>query len=148
MNKGFLISHRDMKNRCNNSHHPAYPRYGGRGITYDPTWETPEGFAADMLATWFDHATIDRIDSNGNYCKENCRWITKAEQNTLGRQGLRTNSRSGVKGVELFRGGYRVLVRERGYPRNQGPKKTLYSGPSLEEAIKVRQAWEAEQLGF
>lgn len=68
-----------MKNRCNNSNLKEYKNYGGRGITYDPKWETFEGFYEDM-GERPENTSLDRIDVNGNYCKENCRWATKEEQ--------------------------------------------------------------------
>ena len=131
-----------MKQRCNNPNNPAYKYYGELGITYDSAWETFTGFYADMGATWFPGATLDRVNSAKGYTKTNCRWIVKADQMTVGRQGIRYNNKSGIKGVEIFRGGWRVLVRERGKPRNKGKKTTLYTGNSFEEACRVRKEWE------
>ena len=69
-----------IKQRCNNKKCRSYKNYGGRGITYDPKWETFEGFWEDMKDGYKDNLTIDRIDNDGNYCKENCRWITHKQQ--------------------------------------------------------------------
>lgn len=69
-----------MKNRCNNPNVEAYPNYGGRGITYDTKWETFEGFYEDMKDGYENHLTLERIDVDDNYYKENCTWITKSEQ--------------------------------------------------------------------
>jgi hypothetical protein len=77
-----------MKRRCNCPNQNGYARYGGRGITYDPKWETYEGFYADMGDRPGVGYDLDRIDNNGNYCKENCRWITHAE-NCKNRGGRR-----------------------------------------------------------
>ena len=68
-----------MKNRCNNTKIKCYPNYGGRGISYDTKWETFDGFYEDMHETYSDNLTIDRIDVNGNYYKDNIQWITKSE---------------------------------------------------------------------
>ncbi len=70
----------DMKSRCDNVGCNSYIRYGGRGITYDSEWETFEGFWKDMEDGYRDNLTIDRKDTNGNYNKDNCRWITRTEQ--------------------------------------------------------------------
>lgn len=65
-----------MKIRCNNKNNNGYKWYGALGITYSPKWETFEGFWEDMKSTYADNLTLDRIDPKGNYCKENCRWVT------------------------------------------------------------------------
>ena len=68
-----------MKNRCNNSNLKEYKNYGGRGITYDERWEDFREFYKDM-GKRPEGTTLDRIDVNGNYCKENCRWSTRETQ--------------------------------------------------------------------
>ncbi len=137
---------KDLKARCYNVGHPAYQDYGLKGITVADEWQTFEGFRATLPADYFNGATLDRIDSYGAYCPANCRWIPKEDQTTVGRQSLRWNNKTGVIGVEETKPGrYRVLIRERGYPRGQGPKHTLYHGPDFAEACRIRAAWVAQE---
>lgn len=77
-----------MKARCNNPNNIRYHRYGGRGITYDPKWETFEGFLEDMGFSPKDgfRYSIDRVDNNGNYCKESCQWLTVSDNARKGGQ--------------------------------------------------------------
>jgi len=87
-----------MKTRCNNSEVREYPDYGGRGITYDPKWETFEGFWEDMAEGYSDELTIDRNDTNGNYEKSNCSWECMSVQGHHRRK--RKGSQSTYVGVK------------------------------------------------
>jgi hypothetical protein len=69
-----------MKKRCNNPNNKSYKDYGGRGIEYEPKWETFEGFYDDMGSLYSDGLTLERIDVNGHYCKNNCEWIPGSQQ--------------------------------------------------------------------
>lgn len=69
-----------MKDRCSRQAHSHYSQYGGRGITFDRSWNAFDGFWHDMGQSWFVGASLDRKDVNGNYNAENCRWATPREQ--------------------------------------------------------------------
>ena len=71
-----------IKYRCDNSKSNNYKNYGGRGIKCG--WQSFEEFYNDMYQSYLDHVkehgeentSIDRIDVNSNYLKDNCRWAT------------------------------------------------------------------------
>ena len=124
-----------MKQRCGNPNYPSYPHYGGRGIKYDKRWFYFDNFLEDM-GERTDGTTLDRIDVNGDYNKDNCRWTSRAVQ----QRNLRCHLRPDV-GV--------------GYDKNHPTHKwtariNVYDKPTAtrfrtkEEAIKWRKSKEKE----
>jgi hypothetical protein len=72
---------KSMRQRCQNSNHRAYLRYGGRGISVCDEWQDYEKFKEWALSSGYDESaggykcSLDRVDNNGGYNPSNCRWV-------------------------------------------------------------------------
>lgn len=85
-----------MKTRCLNSFDKAFPDYGGRGIEVCDKWLAFQGFFEDMGRCPSKLHTLERVDNDGNYCRENCVWATMAEQSRNKRSSRKTLFRGEV----------------------------------------------------
>ena len=86
-----------MRARCLRSGDAAYPDYGGRGITVCQPWNDFAVFLSDMGVRPTPRRTLDRIDNDGDYCPQNCRWADKTTQV----RNRRTSTWIEVNGVKM-----------------------------------------------
>lgn len=92
-----------IKDRCYSIQNKNYHHYGGRGIEVCDRWLKFENFRDDMYESFLEHekihggrqTSIDRIDNNGDYCKDNCRWVTHKEQSNNRRQTRKIRTHMG-----------------------------------------------------
>jgi len=90
--------YRSMLDRCNNPNCKSYNNYGGRGISVSQKWDTYEKFEEWCLNNGYEQGLwLDRIDNNGNYSPDNCRFITPKEQ----QNNKRTNVNVTIGGITM-----------------------------------------------
>ena len=122
---------KSIKYRCNNPKNKSYKNYGGRGIKVCEEWQNDfkafydwaieAGYKEEKTEKGLNILTIDRIDNDGDYCPENCRWITNAEQSRNKRNSLSDEERYAVCPVcgktykKTQRKGSKTCSRECGY---------------------------------
>jgi len=124
-----------MIQRCFNKDDAGYNNYGGRNITVCIRWLKFENFFADM-GIKPEGLTIERIDNNRDYCKENCKWATWTEQGR--NQRIRKDNKTGVNGVSWSKRHQKYCVRI----RVNGKRLFLGHFDSLQRAAKVRKQGE------
>ena len=106
----------NMKTRCDNPNRPTWRRYGGRGIKYQKSWVRYECFLSDMGRMPRKGYTLDRINVEADYTKENCRWISRAD-----------NARQVLKGKRITLFGETKRLRQwLADPRCKCPSKNAY----------------------
>lgn len=87
-----------MIQRCYNTKHPAYKDYGARGILVCEEWRyNQKQFVEDMFPSFVEGLSLDRIDNDKGYSKENCRWATSIQQ--AHNKRMMSNNTSGYIGV-------------------------------------------------
>ena len=139
-----------MKQRCNDPNHRYYKNYGGRGVSVCDEWaKSYEAFRDWAMANGYDpdakhgECTLDRIDNDGDYCPENCRFIGWSEQQRNTRRSR----------TITFNGETKTLV-EWGEKTEINPGTIAFrlkSGWSVEDALTIKpkigrnQTWKKEQ---
>ena len=122
-------SYRNMMSRCNNPKATGYKYYGGRGIKVCARWmESFKNFYEDV-GDRPNGMTLDRVDVNGDYTKENCRWATWNEQ-----------ARNKTANNLLTYDGIEMCLEEWAEATNQKSNSILYRlkrGWSVGEALKI-----------
>ena len=119
-----------MMQRCNNPKNPGYKNYGGRGISVCYEWRNdPKQFIEDMYPSYVKGLTIDRIDNNGDYCKDNCKWSTRKEQ-----ANNRRNS-SGIVNIGTLKGTAKSICRELKLNYDKIKEYKIKNNYTWEEAI-------------
>lgn len=117
-----------MVKRCSNQNDKDYSNYGGRGIKVSTNWLSFENFYKDM-GDRPQGLTLDRIDTNSSYCKDNCRWATPKEQN-----GNKTTSRNiTYNNITQTIGEW---CRELNIPSTTFRRKFLDKGLTIDQIIK------------
>ena len=119
-----------MVERVTSKKSPDWRNYGGRGIKCASEWLRFEAFWRDMREGYSDDLTLERIDVDGHYCKENCRWASTEEQQA----NKRNNRRVSWQGREVH---LAQLCREAGVSRGAITPYLDQTGNDADAALRL-----------
>lgn len=121
----------NMKTRCYNKNVRSYKDYGGRGIKVCDRWLYDAGaFIEDMASTYFNGGTLDRINTNGDYSPENCRWVIMKVQQNNRRSNKLVNYKNRTQTLEQW-------IQELGLKSSAIRQRIYVMGWSIEEAFEI-----------
>ena len=129
-----------IKKRCNNRKCEAFKNYGGRGIKICKEWEDVGVFIKWAEENgWEPGLQIDRINNDGNYCPENCRFIT-CKENVNNKTRPPSTNTTGYTGVSLFKPSnkYKAYIHGTEIVFNRRSQKYLGLFNTPEEAAEAR----------
>lgn len=122
-----------MIQRCTNENSTSYPRYGGSGVTVCDEWRSFVAFHSDM-GDRPEGTSLDRIDSNLGYYKENCRWATEVQQaRNRKKPTLQFDDAQRIRALYLMGYPLKAIQEELGLTRN-----------NVNSVIYLGQVWEEE----
>lgn len=117
-----------MIQRCTNKNNARYSNYGGRGINVCDRWADFQNFLDDM-GNKPDGYTLERIDNNEGYCKDNCQWVSYKKQNANRRNNKYVSLDGEVKT-------YGEWCAEKGVPKSSVHWRVKQKGETYEQALR------------
>lgn len=132
---------KNVRNRCLNKNNPQFANYGGRGIDICSEWNDFAVFYKDM-GDVPEGRSIDRVDNDKGYSKDNCRWATTQQQ--AENKGLYKTNKLGITGVylDVIRNRYSANLKSR------GKQIRLYYGLDFFEACCARKSAELNLINL
>jgi hypothetical protein len=136
---------KNMRRRCHAPHCSGYKNYGGRGISVCDEWRysfeafrdwaLANGYKEDISLNNHNKITIDRINNDGNYEPDNCRWVSEVIQNL--NMGMFSTNTSGHKGVSFHKG----TNRWRAFTSINNKYVHIGAYRKIEDAIEAREKY-------
>jgi DNA-binding XRE family transcriptional regulator len=129
---------RGIKQRCDKPYNKRYKNYGGRGIIYCKEWADFLSFRNWALNNGYNkELTIDRINNDGNYEPDNCRWVTITENN-------RNNSHTKLtfEKAQEIRAKHTPII----YTRKQLAKEYGVSEATIKNVLNNKKYWRSQNV--